>query len=93
MESGEGGTFDGRVGTELAVGVRNWVLETACLRTVGTLKAGLIARGDELNDRELAGLGKEVAVADRGVRGLSMVGSTEVSLLMLFCGRERGDGL
>lgn len=69
------------------------MLETACLSTVGTLKAGLVARGDELNERELTGLGKEVPVADKGVRCLSMMWLTDVSLLMLFWGSERGDGL
>lgn len=63
--------LDGRVEMELVLGERNWMLETACLSTVGTLNAGLIARGEELNERELAGLGREVAVADKGVRGLS----------------------
>jgi hypothetical protein len=85
--------FDRRVEAEFVLGERNWMLETACLSTVGTLKAGLVARGDELNERELAGLGREVAVADKGVRGLSTVGLADLSLLMLFCGRERGDGL
>ena len=75
------------------LGVRNWILETACLSTVGTLKTGPVARGDELNERELTGLGNEVAEADKGILGLSIVGSADVSLLMLFCGSERGDGL
>ena len=77
----------------MVLGVRNWMLETACLSTVGTFKAGLVVSGDELKERELTGLGNEVAVADKEVRGSSIVGATGVSLLMLFCGSERGDGL
>ena len=46
-----------------------------------------------MKERELTGLGNEVAIADKGVRGLSTVGLAGVSLLMLFCGSERGDGL
>ena len=81
------------VEAETVLGECNWTLETACLSTIGTLKAGPVARGDELNERELTGFENEVAVADKGVLGLSIVGSVDVSLLMLFCGNERGDGL
>lgn len=88
-----GDRLDNELETGLVPGVRNWMLETACLSTVGTLKGGLVARGDELKERGLRGLGKEVTVADKGVRGLSRVESADVSLLMLFCGSERGDGL
>jgi hypothetical protein len=56
-ETEEGDVLEKRVGTGLVLGVRNWVLETACLSTVGTLKGGLAARGDELNERGLMGLG------------------------------------
>ena len=77
----------------MVLGVRNCMLETACLSTIGTLKPGLVARGDELNERELTGLGRDIEVADKGVRGLSMLGLTDASPLMLFCGKERGDGL
>lgn len=80
-----------RCGTVL--GVRNWILETACLSTVGTFRAGLVASGDELKVREPMELWNEIAVADRGVRGLSTAGLVGASLLMLFCGSERGDGL
>ena len=85
------GADDGRV-AEVVLGVRNWILETACLSTVGTFKAGLVAC-DELKERELTGLGNEVVIADKGVRGISIAGLTGVSLLMLFCGSERGEGL
>jgi len=88
-----GDTLDSIVEVGTALGVRNWALETACLSIVGTLRAVPVARGDELNERELTGLGNEVAEVDKGVLGLSIVWSTDVSLLMLFCGSERGDGL
>jgi len=84
-------TLDNIAEAELTPGVRSWILEAACLSTVGTFKAGVVAEDVELNERGLRGLG--IAVADKGVRGLSTVGSTEVSLLILFCGSERGDGL
>jgi len=83
---------DGIVAAEVVLGVRNWMLETACLSTVGTFKAGVVAC-DELKERELTGLGNEVTIADKGVRGFSIAGLTGVSLLMLFCGSERGEGL
>jgi hypothetical protein len=67
LETDDGDALDSIVEAEAVLGVRSWVLETACLSTVGTLKAGLVARGDELNERELTGLGNEVAVADKGV--------------------------
>jgi hypothetical protein len=82
-----------RVEAGLVLGVRNWTLETACLSTVGMFKPGLVARGDELNERGLWGLDKAAAVADKEVWGLSTVGPADVSLLILFCGSERGDGL
>ena len=91
--SDEGAALDNRMGAGLVLGVRSWMLETACLSTVGTLKGGLAARGDELNERGLIGLGCDVAVADKGVRGISVTELTGASLLMLFCGRESGDGL
>ena len=75
-----------------SLGVRNWMFETACLSTMGTFKTGLVAC-DELKERELTGLGNEVTIADKGVRGFSIAGLTGVSLLMLFCGSERGEGL
>ena len=77
---------------EVVLGVRNWMLETACLSTVGTFKTGLGAC-DELKERGLTGLGNEIVIADKGVRGFSIAGLTGVSLLTLFCGRERGEGL
>lgn len=92
-ETDDGSPLDSIVGVKVVLGVRNWVLETACLSTVGTLKAGLAARGGELNERGLIGLGNEAAVADRGALSLPIVVSADVSLLMLFWGRERGDGL
>ena len=88
----DGEALDGIVAAEVVLGVRNWMLETACLSTVGTFKAGLVAC-DELKERELTGLGNEVTIADKGVRGFSIAGLTGVSPLMLFCGSERGEGL
>lgn len=74
-------------------GVRNWMFETACLRTVGTIKAGLVPGDNELNEIGLTGLGNEVEEADKGSLGLSTVRFAGASLLILFCGSERGDGL
>lgn len=79
-----GNPLDNGLETGLVLGVRNWTLETACLSTVGTLKGGLVARGDELKERGLTGLGEEVTVADKEVWGLSRVEPADVSLLMLF---------
>ena len=93
LEGDEGDAFDSGVGAGLVLSVRNWMLETACLSTVGTLNTGLVARDEELNERELRGLGREVAMADKGVRGFSTVVPADVSLLILFCGKDRGDGL
>ena len=76
-----------------SLGVRNWMLETACLRTVGTFKAGLDPGDTELNEIGLTGLGKEAEEADEGSLGLSTVSLEDTSLLILFCGNERGDGL
>ena len=91
----EGG--GGELGNVMEVGdspgVRNWMLETACLRTIGTLKAGLDPGDSELNEIGLVGLGKEVTEADKGSLGLSTVRPADGSLLTLFCGSERGDGL
>ena len=58
----------------MVLGVRNWMLETACLSTVGTFKAGFVERGDELKERGLIGLGNEAVEADKEVRGSSVVG-------------------
>ena len=92
-ETDGGDTLDNIVEVEVVLGVRNWVLETACLSIVGTLKAGFVARGDKLNERGFTGLGNEVAAAGKGALGLSTAGLADVSPLMLFCGNERGDGL
>ena len=84
------------VEAEIVLGVRSWMLETACLSTVGTAKAGLVARGDEFDEfdeSELAGLWNEVVVTDKEGLSLSVVASVDISLLILFCGSERGDGL
>lgn len=50
------------------------MLETACLSTVGTFKAGFVERGDELKERGLIGLGNEAVEADKEVRGSPVVG-------------------
>ena len=89
----DGDALDSIVEAGTVLGVRNWVLETACLSAVGTLNAGLVARDNELNECRLAGLGNEIADADKGHLCLSTDGSVDISLLILFCGNESGDGL
>ena len=92
-ETDDGEASDSVVGARVVLGVRSWALETACLSTVGTFTAGLVARDDELKERELTGLGNEAALADKEVPGLLTAESAGVYPLILFCGSERGDGL
>ena len=92
-ETDGGDTLDSIVEVEIVLGVRNWVLETACLSIVGTLKVGFVAGGNKLNECGFTGLGNEVAAVGKEALGLSTAGLAAASPLMLFCGNERGDGL